>query len=84
MANAFTSYKEKLVDFGFKAGSFKNDTGETVDFKQVVIKVEIDGDIEELVISGASAPKPNLLNTILKGAKSHDPTVQGFLGSDTK
>lgn len=68
MAQDFTSYKNKIVDFGLKAGSFKNDAGEQIDYKQVVLKAEIDGDIEEIVLSGANPVKPALLGTILKGA----------------
>jgi hypothetical protein len=83
MAQNFNSYKDKIVDFGFRDGSFKNDSGENVDYKQLILKLNIDGDIEELVLSGANAPKPTLLNTILKGANVANPDG-GFLDDNGK
>jgi len=79
MAQEFTSYKNRLNDFGFRSGSFSNESGEVVNYEQLVIKCEIDGDIEEIVLSGGSAPKPKMLKTILKGARPQDGDTNGFL-----
>lgn len=65
---ALKSYKNKVVDFGIKSDSFKNDAGEIIDYSQIVVVLELDGDREEIVLSGDKAPKPKLLNSILKGA----------------
>lgn len=65
---AFKSYKNKLVDFGVNRDSFKNDAGENVEYAQVVLRVQLDGDVEDIVLSGQTAPKPKLLSSILKGS----------------
>lgn len=62
----FKSFKNKIVDFGTKAASFKGDDGKTVDYTQVVLTVQLEGSNEEIVLSGVNAPKPKLLQTILR------------------
>lgn len=64
----FKSYKSKLVDFGIKSDSFKDDSGDQVDYKQVVVRLSIDGDVEDIVLSGKSAPTPKIFQAILGGA----------------
>lgn len=75
----YQSYIHKLKDFGFRQGEFKDETGKTVAYSQVAIRVQLDGDIEELVISGNGAPKPALLRTVLKGADGSAGKPESFL-----
>lgn len=64
----FTSYKNKLKDFGIRKGSFKGDNGEPVEYMQLVMITDEDGETEETILSGKSAPKPKMLNKQLKYA----------------
>jgi len=66
----FASFIDKLVDFGLEDGEFKNDKGETISYKTVVARVEIDGEVEDLPLSGSNALKPKVLNLMLKSAKT--------------
>lgn len=75
MADNFISAKHKLVDFGFKSGTFKGDDGRDVDYTQTILRANIDGDIEEFVLSGQNPIKPKLLKTLLKGAKDDGGTI---------
>lgn len=77
----FISAKSKIVDFGFKTGSFTPDgQSEAINYTSLVIKVNIDGNIEELPLSGANALKPAMLRTVLRSIKDTEP-VQDFLGN---
>lgn len=71
------SYINKIKDFGIDSGSFKNDNGETVAYRSLVIEVMIDGSIEKINLSGNSAPKPALLETILRSVQSENNTQTG-------
>lgn len=64
----FTSYKHKLVDFGIKNGEFEGDDGKKVKFKQIVLRVDLDGDVEDIALSGQKAPTPAMLGLLLRGA----------------
>jgi len=70
------SFIDKIIDFGMKDESFKNDSGETINYVQPFIILEIDGEHEEIILSGASAPKPKMLRLALKSAKSHKKKAQ--------
>ena len=76
----FVSYKNRIHDFGFKSGSFKNESGETVDYKQTVLVVDFEGEKEEIVLSGGTAPKPKVLQVMLRGASK--TTVSGNMLED--
>lgn len=76
----FKSYKNRIEDFGIKQGSFVNDTGERVNYKQTVLILSIDGDSEEIVLSGKSAPSPKVLGAMLRGASK--TTVSGNMLDD--
>ena len=67
---AFKSYKNKLVDFGIKRDSFKNDAGENVEYSQVVARIELDGDVEEILLSGQTAPKAKIVESLLKAGET--------------
>lgn len=66
------SYLNKLKDLIIRNGEFKNDDGEQIAYKQVVLQIVSDGDVEEIVISGKNAPNPKTLNLLLKGADRQD------------
>lgn len=80
-------YLHKIRAFGFRDGTFKDDAGREVSFKQLVIHVEIDGQIEELILSGNNAPKPRLLQSLLRGASTvpgaspEDEAADRFFGN---
>lgn len=77
------SYLHKLNDFGIVSGTFKNDSGENVNYRSVVIELQTDDGLEIITLSGSGAPKPALLETILKSVKSADTSdnAGGFLGN---
>lgn len=62
------SYKNKIVDFGTRKGSFKDDSGRSVDYTQIVLVISVDGVETDVVLSGSSAPKPAFLDIALRGA----------------
>lgn len=64
----FISYKHKLVDFGVKNAEFDGEDGKKVKFKQTVLRVDLDGDVEDIALSGQKAPSPVMLALILRGA----------------
>lgn len=66
---AFKSYSNKLIDFGIKRDSFKNDAGENVEYSQVVARIELDGDVEEILLSGNNAPRPKIVESLLKAGE---------------
>jgi hypothetical protein len=71
--NEFQSVKDKISDIGFRTGSFIPDGQTTpINYTSLVLRVIVDGTIEELPLSGASAIKPKLLNTMLKSIKPSD------------
>lgn len=77
--SSFKSYKGKIADFGIKAGSFTDETGRLVDYKQTVLVISYDGDTEEIVLSGKTAPTPKILGAMLRGADKLD---KDFLADD--
>lgn len=66
--NNFVSFKNRLHDFGIKSGSFTNDAGENIQYKQIVAVVQFEGEPEEIVLSGNSAPRPKAFGAMLRGA----------------
>lgn len=76
------SYLGKLTDFGIESGQFTGDSGEKVNYRSIVIEVQTQDGVEKIILSGANAPKPSLLETILKSVKSKENTIDnngGFL-----
>lgn len=65
-----TSYLDRVTDFVIRSDEFTNDKGETIKYKQIVLKVEVDGEEEELVLSGSNPMKPKFVELTLKSAKS--------------
>lgn len=69
------SYLNKLTDFGITAGTFKDDSGQTVNYRTVQIELLVDGKPEVISLSGQSAPKPAHLDLMLRSADNPD-TIQ--------
>jgi len=63
----FKSVLNKVTDIGFKTGKFKSDDGSEIDYTSLFLKVMVDGNIQEIPLSGNSAIKPKLLALILSG-----------------
>lgn len=72
------SYLHKIKDIGIDAGTFKNDKGEDVAYRSLVMEIVIDGSVEKINLSGASAPKPALLEPLLKSAQDSSE-IKNFL-----
>lgn len=68
------SYKDRIIDFGIIDGDFTQN-GENIKYKSVVLRVEVDGEVEDLMLSGASAQKPRLLELTLKSSKKNPSFV---------
>lgn len=64
------SYKNKVEDLIVVRDSFKADDGKTVNYAQVILHVRVNGETEEIFLSGASAPKPQTIELLLKSAQS--------------
>lgn len=65
----FESYLNRIVDFGFKSGTFTPDgQSDAINYIQTVLVYEIDGEREELVLSGQTPPKPKNVKAMLRGA----------------
>lgn len=77
---AFKSYKNKLVDFGIEVGTFQNEKGEEIKYKSTVIRIDIDGEVEDIKLSGKNAIVPKFLELSLKSAKNQ--TEEGNLLDD--
>lgn len=63
------SYIDRIIDFGIVEDEFKNDAGENIKYKQTVVRVEVGGEVEDIVLSGTNAIKPKFLALTLKSAK---------------
>jgi len=68
MNDNFVSALNKVTDIGFKSGRFVPE-GQTdaIDYTTLVLRIVVDGNVEEIPLSGASAIKPKLLKTLLAG-----------------
>lgn len=65
----FVSVKNKIKDFGFRSGSFTpQGENDAISYVQVVLTYEIDGEEEEVVLSGQNPTKPKVLRQMLRGA----------------